>query len=217
MQDFQRDFLDFALAQGIIRFGEFTLKSGRSSPYFFNSGLFNTGASLRRVGESYAAAIMHANVAFDALFGPAYKGIPLVAATAIALAACFDRSVPYCFDRKEAKDHGEGGFIVGAPPRGRVLIVDDVISAGASVNHSVEVIRNAGAVPAGVVIALDRQERGQASQCSAVAEVEQRFNIPVIAIVRLEHMLRYLEGQPGMSTALASIMSYKDRYGAEAT
>ena len=216
MQDFQRDFLDFALTNEIIRFGEFKLKSGRISPYFFNSGLFNTGASLRRVGESYAAAIMHSGVAFDALFGPAYKGIPLVAATVIALAARFERSVPYCFDRKEAKDHGEGGVIVGAPPRGRVLIVDDVISAGASVNHSVEVIRNAGAVPAGVVIALDRQERGQTSQYSAVAEVEQRFNIPVIAIVRLEHLVRYLEGQPGMSAALASIMSYKGCYGAVA-
>ena len=213
MQDYQRQFLDFALEQQIIRFGEFTLKSGRISPYFFNSGLFNNGASLRRLGEYYAAAIVNAGLGFDVLFGPAYKGIPLVAATAIALAARHDRSAPFCFDRKEAKDHGEGGTIVGAPLAGRVLIVDDVISAGTSINHSVELIRAGGAAPAAVVIALDRQERGQGGSLSAVQEVEQRYGIPVIAIVGLEHLAMYLQDLPGQSGALAGIKEYRERYG----
>ena len=213
MQDFQREFLSFALEQQIIRFGEFTLKSGRISPYFFNSGLFNNGASLRRLGEYYAAAIVNAGLGFDVLFGPAYKGIPVVAATAIALAAQHDRSVPFCFDRKEAKDHGEGGVIVGAPLEGRVLIVDDVISAGTSIAHSVELIRIRGAVPVAVVIALDRQERGQGGSLSAVQEVEQRYGIPVIAIVGLEHLAMYLQDLPGQSGALAGIKAYRERYG----
>ena len=213
MQDYQRQFLDFALEQQIIRFGEFTLKSGRISPYFFNSGLFNNGASLRRLGEYYAAAIVNAGLGFDVLFGPAYKGIPLVAATAIALAAQHDRSVPFCFDRKEAKDHGEGGVIVGAPLEGRVLIVDDVISAGTSIAHSVELIRIRGAVPVAVVIALDRQERGQGGSLSAVQEVEQRYGIPVIAIVGLEHLAMYLKDLPGQTGVLDSIKAYRERYG----
>jgi len=175
--------------------------------------LFNNGPSLRRLGEYYAAAIVNAGLGFDVLFGPAYKGIPLVAATAIALAAQHDRSVPFCFDRKEAKDHGEGGVIVGAPLEGRVLIVDDVISAGTSIAHSVELIRIRGATPVAVVIALDRQERGQGGSLSAVQEVEQRYGIPVIAIVGLEHLAMYLQDLPGQSGALAGIKAYHERYG----
>jgi len=162
MQTYQQEFLDFAIDVGVLRFGEFTLKSGRISPYFFNSGLFDTGASLARLGRYYAQAIINSGIEFEMIYGPAYKGIPLAASLAIALADKHDRDVPYCFNRKEAKDHGEGGLIVGAPLKGRVLIIDDVISAGTSVRESVDIIRAAGATPAGVIIALDRQERGGA-------------------------------------------------------
>ncbi|MGD8429808.1 MAG: orotate phosphoribosyltransferase, partial [Ectothiorhodospiraceae bacterium] len=178
MLTYQRQFIQFALDRGVLRFGDFTLKSGRRSPYFFNAGLFNSGGALARLGEYYARAVMDAGVEFDMLFGPAYKGIPLAAATAIALSEHFQRDVPYAFNRKEAKDHGEGGNVVGAPLAGRVLVVDDVISAGTSVGESQEIIRASGAEMAGVLIALDRQERG-AGERSAVQEVEARLHVPV--------------------------------------
>jgi orotate phosphoribosyltransferase len=196
MQDYQREFLDFALEVGVLRFGEFTLKSGRRSPYFFNAGLFNTGGSLARLGRFYAQAIIASGGPFDVLFGPAYKGIPLAAVTAAALYDQHGRDLPYAFNRKEAKDHGEGGTIVGHPWRSRrVLIIDDVITAGTAIRESLEVIRAQGGTPAGVVIALDRQERGQGER-SAIQEVEQDLGMPVAAIIRLEHIIGYLEGRP---------------------
>ncbi|QKT04233.1 orotate phosphoribosyltransferase [Ectothiorhodospiraceae bacterium 2226] len=212
MQDYQREFLSFAIERGVLRFGEFTLKSGRRSPYFFNSGLFNSGESLARLGRYYAAALVEAGVEFDMLFGPAYKGIPLVAAVSIALADQHGRDLPYAFNRKEAKDHGEGGTVVGAPLAGRVLIVDDVISAGTSVRESVALIRAAGATPAGVAISLDRQERGQ-GDVSAIEEIERGERMPVISIIKLEHVLAYLTEQGDMPDALARIRAYRERYG----
>ena len=213
MQDYQRDFLKFALEVGVLRFGEFVLKSGRRSPYFFNAGLFNSGASLARLGHYYARAIIDSGIEFDLLYGPAYKGIPLAAVTVAALAEQHGRDLPYAFNRKEAKDHGEGGDIVGSPLQGRVLIIDDVISAGTSVRESVEIIRRHGAEPAGVVIALDRQEQGQ-DRRSAVAQVEDDLGIPVAAIVRLEHLIEYLAEQPGNEAALERVRNYRERYGA---
>jgi orotate phosphoribosyltransferase len=213
MLDYQREFLDFALKLGVLRLGEFTLKSGRVSPYFFNAGLFNTGASLARLGRYYARAILESAIEFDLLFGPAYKGIPLAAVTCAALADQYGRDLPYAFNRKEAKDHGEGGRIVGSTLSGRVLIIDDVISAGTSVRESVDIIGANGAIPAGVVIALDRQERGTGQQRSAVEQVEEEFGIPVVSIVRLEHLIAYLEETPGQGSALARIRAYRERYG----
>jgi len=212
MKDYQREFLDFCLATGVLRFGEFTLKSGRVSPYFFNAGLFNTGRSLARLGWFYAQAIRHAGIEFDMLYGPAYKGIPLACTTAIALAEHFDRDVPYAFNRKEAKKHAEGGIIVGHPLQGRVLIVDDVISAGISVGESVEIIRQSAATPAGVVIALNRQERGQ-GRLSAVAEVEQMWNISVSGIATLDTLVTYLGEQRELRHHLAAIEAYRAQYG----
>ncbi len=211
MQDYQRDFLDFALDVGVLRFGEFTLKSGRISPYFFNAGLFNTGASLARLGRYYAQAIVDAGIEFDVLYGPAYKGIPLAAATAAALYDHHAIDIPYAFNRKEAKDHGEGGIIVGHALEGRILIIDDVISAGTSVRESVEIIQAQQATPAGVVIALDRQERGQGER-SAIQEVESDYGMPVSAIVRLEHLIVYL-GEKNDQEALLRIQDYRDQYG----
>jgi len=212
IKDYQREFLDFCLATGVLRFGEFTLKSGRVSPYFFNAGLFNTGRSLARLGWFYAQAIRHAGIEFDMLYGPAYKGIPLVSSLAIALAEHFDRDVPYAFNRKEAKKHAEGGIIVGHPLQGRVLIVDDVISAGLSVGESVDIIRQAAATPAGVVIALNRQERGQ-ERLSAVAEVEQRLEIKVAAIATLDTLVAYLGEQHESRGHLTAIEAYRAQYG----
>ncbi|MDA1106864.1 MAG: orotate phosphoribosyltransferase [Proteobacteria bacterium] len=212
MQDYQHEFLDFALDTGVLKFGEFTLKSGRVSPYFFNSGLFNTGASLARLGRYYAAALVHSGVEYDMLYGPAYKGIPLVAAVSIALADHHGRDVPYAFNRKEAKRHGEGGLIVGAPLAGRVLIVDDVISAGISVGESVAVIKDAGAQPAGVLIALDRQERGQ-GELSAVQEVQNNYGIPVVSIVTLKTLLSYVEQRAVVRPHLEAIHNYRSCYG----
>jgi len=211
MQDYQREFLDFALDQGVLRFGEFTLKSGRISPYFFNAGLFNTGGSLARLGRYYAQAIVDAGIAFDVLYGPAYKGIPLAAATAAALYDHHGINIPYAFNRKEAKDHGEGGVIVGHPLQGRILIIDDVISAGTSVRESVEIIRGQRATPAAVVIALDRQERGQGER-SAIQEVEDDYGIPVCAIVRLAQLIEYL-GEGNDPQALERIEEYRMHYG----
>lgn len=212
MQNYQREFLGFALEIGVLRFGEFTLKSGRHSPYFFNTGLFDTGGSLARLGRYYARAIIDAGIAFDALYGPAYKGIPLAAVTAAALYDNHGRDVPYAFNRKEAKDHGEGGVIVGHPLEGRVLVIDDVISAGTSVRESVDIIRAEGAQPAGVVIALDRQERGTGAR-SAVQEVEQDIGVPVAAIVRLQHVIELLQDDPEKAEHLRAIRRYRETYG----
>ncbi len=212
MRDYRHDFIDFALAQEALCFGEFTLKSGRRSPYFFNSGLFNSGAALARLGEFYTRAILASGMDFDMLFGPAYKGIPLASAVAIALSDRHNRDVPYCFNRKEAKDHGEGGITFGAPLAGRVLIIDDVISAGTSVNLSVELIRRAGATPAGVAISLDRQERGS-NDLSAVQEVEQAHGIPVASIVTLTDLLAYLQRLPAYTDRLQAIAAYRNEYG----
>ena len=211
MFTFRQDFIRFTIQHGVLRFGEFQTKAGRLSPYFFNSGLFQDGAALRELCQFYAQAILASKVEFDMLFGPAYKGIPLVAGTAIALAEQ-GRNAPYCFNRKEAKDHGEGGATVGAALQGRVLIIDDVISAGTSVRESIELIRAAGAAPCGVVIALDRMERGQ-GELSAVQEVRQNYAIPVVSIATLDDLLGYLHEQAEMVQNLRAVQSYRDRYG----
>lgn len=213
MQDYRRQLIELAVAAQALRFGEFTLKSGRLSPYFFNAGAFDTGAALARLGECYADALVDAGPDFDMLFGPAYKGIPLASATAIALAQRHGRDLPWAFNRKEAKDHGEGGDTVGAPLAGRVMIVDDVISAGTAIRESLELIRRAGATPAGVVIALDRQERGGGKR-SAVAELEESEGLPVISIARLDDLVAWLESQPGREPDRAAMATYRDRYGA---
>lgn len=204
-------FIDLCLQLGVLKFGEFKLKSGRISPYFFNAGLFNTGRALAELGRHYAAAIQGANIECDVLFGPAYKGIPLVATTAVALADHHDRNLPWAFNRKEAKDHGEGGSIVGSPLRGRVLIVDDVITAGTAIRESVEIIRSAGAEPVAVVLALDRQERGQ-GELSAVQEVERVLKIPVTSILKLQDLIAYLE-QQGDPERIEAIRKYRAEYG----
>jgi orotate phosphoribosyltransferase len=213
VRDYQRDFLDTALACEALRFGTFTLKSRRASPYFFNSGLFNTGERLAKLGRFYAAAIVDSKIEFDMLYGPAYKGIPLVAAAAVALAENHRRDAPYAFNRKETKDHGEGGTTIGAPLRGKVLIVDDVISAGTSVRESVQIIAGAGAQPVAVAIALDRQERGQGA-LSAVQEVERAFKLRVVSIANLDTLLAYLHEKSGLSEQLRSVEDYRKKYGA---
>ena len=213
MRNYQREFLDFAVQRGVLRFGEFTLKSGRQSPYFFNAGLFNSGAALAALGRFYARAIVESGIHFDMLFGPAYKGIPLVSAAAAALAERHGRDLPWCFNRKEAKDHGEGGNLVGAPLAGRVLIVDDVITAGTAVRESLNLIRAAGAMPVGLVIALDRQERGQGEK-SAIAELRETEHLEVAAIVQLEDLIVWLSARPELAGALAALRTYRQRYGA---
>ena len=211
MHAYRQDFIRFAVAQNVLRFGEFQTKAGRLSPYFFNSGLFQDGAALRELCQFYAQAILASKVPFDMLFGPAYKGIPLVAGTSIALSEQ-GHNVPYCFNRKEAKDHGEGGNTVGAKLQGNVLIIDDVISAGTSVRESIELIRAAGATPCGVVIALDRMERGQ-GELSAVQEVKRDYGLPVISIAALDDLLGYLQGRAELVQNLNAVESYRDRYG----
>jgi len=206
-----QEFIEYAVARGVLCFGEFRTKAGRISPYFFNSGLFYDGASLGALGQFYARAILDAKLEPDALFGPAYKGIPLVAAAAIALAT-LGCNYPYSFNRKETKDHGEGGTIVGAPLAGRVLIVDDVISAGTSVRESVELIRRADATPCGVVIALDRMERGQ-GELSAVQEVNRMYRVPVVSLASLDDLLAYLGGRAGMTDHLRAVQAYREKYG----
>lgn len=209
--DFRQDFIQFALAAKVLCFGEFKTKAGRLSPYFFNTGLFSDGNSLRTLGQFYAKAISQSGMAFDMLYGPAYKGIPLVASTAVALAES-GRNLPFCFNRKEAKDHGEGGRTVGAPLAGRVLIVDDVITAGTSVRESVEIIRSEGAEPCGVAISFDRMERGSGSS-SAVSEVQSSFDIPVFAISTLDDLFRYLSNHPELAQQLRSVEAYHQQYG----
>lgn len=209
--DFRQEFIEFALGCKVLRFGEFTTKAGRLSPYFFNAGLFNDGQSLARLAEFYAKAVEAGGAHFDMLFGPAYKGIPLVAAISMTLAQR-GRNFPFAFNRKEAKDHGEGGNIVGAPLAGRVLIVDDVISAGTSVRESVELIRAAGATPAGVLIALDRQERGL-GELSAVQEVQRDYGIPVFAVAGLGDLMTYLEHHPEFSIYQTAVALYREQYG----
>jgi orotate phosphoribosyltransferase len=211
MSNFRQDFIRFAVQQNVLRFGEFQTKAGRMSPYFFNAGLFNDGDSLRNLAQFYAQAILASGIGFDMLFGPAYKGIPLAAGTAVALAEQ-GRNVPFCYNRKEAKDHGEGGTTVGAKLQGRVLIVDDVISAGTSVRESVELIRSASAEPCGVIIALDRMERGN-SDWSAAQEVQRDYGIPVVPIATLDDLLGYLQGNNEMMQNLSAVQSYRDRYG----
>ncbi len=216
MQDYQREFIDFALECGALRFGEFTLKSGRLSPYFFNIGLFNTGAAISRLGQYYAAAIRDGGCALDMLFGPAYKGIPLAVTTAIALARDHGRDVPFAFNRKEEKDHGEGGLIIGSPLQGRVLIIDDVISSGSSISESCALIEGGGAVTAGVAIALDRQERGR-NETSAIDEIRERYRIEVVSIVTLDHVIAYLAERSGMEQTLERVHAYRQRYGVAGT
>jgi orotate phosphoribosyltransferase len=214
MHSYQRDFLRFAIEAGVLRFGRFTLKSGRVSPYFFNAGDFDTGARLGRLGHYYAQAIIASGLHTDVLFGPAYKGIPLAAATAIALAHEHGRETPFAFNRKEAKDHGEGGVIVGSPLQGDVLLIDDVITAGTSVRESAVLIEQAGARLAGVMIALDRQERGEGQQ-SAVQEVRERFGIPVQSIVNLDNLIQYVDETGISKDTLAALADYRAEYGSE--
>ena len=214
LQPYQRDFIAFAIEQGVLKFGEFTLKSGRVSPYFFNAGLFQTGRALAKLGRFYAQAIVDSSLKADVLFGPAYKGIPLAAVTAAALADHHDLDMPYSFNRKEAKTHGEGGNIVGAPLSGDILIIDDVITAGTAIREVMGLIEQNGARAGGVIIALDRQERGQGEQ-SAIQEVQSQYGVPVVSIVSLEQVLTYLEEQSGsdLSSHAEAVRAYRDRYG----
>nr|WP_225779758.1 orotate phosphoribosyltransferase [Pseudomonas sp. Marseille-Q3773] len=212
MQPYQRDFIRFAIDRGVLRFGEFTLKSGRTSPYFFNAGLFNSGSALAQLGRCYAAAIVDSKIPFDVLFGPAYKGIPLAAATAVALAEQHQLDVPWCFNRKEAKDHGEGGSLVGAPLAGEVLIIDDVITAGTAIREVMQIINAQQAKAAGVLIALNREERGN-GELSAIQEVERDFGIPVVSIVSLTQVLEFLADDPQLKQHLPAVEAYRGQYG----
>lgn len=212
LQPYQEEFIAFALDAEVLRFGEFTLKSGRLSPYFFNAGLFNSGQKLLRLGRYYAAALAHSGIPYDMLFGPAYKGIPLVSTTVNALAEQHNRDVPYSYDRKEAKDHGEGGLLVGAPLAGKVIVIDDVISSGLSMRHSAKLIAEAGANLAALCIALDRQELGQHGT-SAVKEIEQDFGVPVISIINLTHLVSYLAGKAEFASQLEKLEDYQQQYG----
>lgn len=212
MKDYQREFIEFALSKGVLKFGEFTLKSGRTSPYFFNAGLFNSGADLARLGRYYAAALQDSGIEFDVLFGPAYKGIPIASATAISLFEHHQRDVPYCFNRKEKKQHGEGGNLVGADLKGRIMLVDDVITAGTAIRESMDIVEANGASLAGVLIALDRQEKGK-GELSAIQEVERDYNASVIAIVTLNDLISYLAAQPGQEENLAKVSAYRAQYG----
>lgn len=211
MQSYQKEFIEFTLQHNALKFGEFKLKSGRISPYFFNSGVFQTGDALAKLGRFYAAAIVNTNVNYDMLFGPAYKGIPLVCTTAIALANEHKKNYPYAFNRKESKDHGEGGNIVGAPLKGKVLIIDDVITAGTAVRESMQLIQAAKANLSGVVISLDRQERGQ-QNLSAIQEIEQTYQTSVISIIQLQHILEYIKDKAQYQDFLPKIQAYKKEY-----
>ncbi|GKW54033.1 orotate phosphoribosyltransferase [Pseudoalteromonas sp. B5MOD-1] len=212
MKDYQKEFIEFALEKQVLKFGEFTLKSGRTSPYFFNAGLFNTGRDLARLGRFYAAALEDAGIDYDVLFGPAYKGIPIATTTAVALADHHDKDVPYCFNRKEKKAHGEGGTLVGSELKGKIMLVDDVITAGTAIRESMEIIADNGADLSGVLIALDRQEKGKA-ELSAIQEVERDFGTKVISIVKLADLISYLEAKGTMGEHLAAVKAYRDQYG----
>jgi orotate phosphoribosyltransferase len=212
MQTYQHEFIDFILSTNALRFGEFTLKSGRVSPYFFNAGLFNSGKKLALLGRYYAQAIAHSGIDYTMLFGPAYKGIPLVSTTAVALAEHHQQDWDYAFNRKEAKDHGEGGIIVGSPLTGKVLIIDDVITAGTAIRESIAIIEAQGAKPAGVVIALDRMERGTGEK-SSVQEVQDTFGIPVIPIVTMANLIQHLADHPSLGQYLPAMQTYRDQYG----
>lgn len=217
MEQFQKEFIDFAIRNKVLQFGRFMLKSGRNSPYFFNSGSFDNGTSISLLGKFYMQAIEHAGLQFDMLFGPAYKGIPLVTAVAIAYSSERGRSLPYCFNRKEEKDHGEGGTVAGAPLQGSVLIIDDVITAGTSVHLSMDLIRRHGARAAAVVIALDRQERGRDdADSSALDEIAQRYGIPVVPIITLDHLVEFLRDDPAYSAPLENILNYRTEQGIRA-
>ncbi|OZB05294.1 MAG: orotate phosphoribosyltransferase [Idiomarina sp. 34-48-12] len=212
MKNYQKDFIEFAIERGVLKFGEFTLKSGRTSPYFFNAGLFNQGSDLARLGRFYAAALQDSGVEFDVLFGPAYKGIPIATAAAIALFDTYQKDVPYCFNRKEKKDHGEGGNLVGSPLNGRVMLVDDVITAGTAIRESMEIVQASGAELAGVLIALDRQEKGK-GELSAIQEVERDYNAQVISIVQLNDVIEYLKDSPDLAQYLDKVTAYRAAYG----
>ncbi len=212
MQAYKKAFIEFALARNVLRFGAFTLKSGRTSPYFFNAGLFNTGGDLAKLGQFYAEALMSAGIDYDVLFGPAYKGIPIATTTAVALADKHNIDKPYCFNRKEAKTHGEGGSLVGSELKGKVMLVDDVITAGTAIRESMALLEQQGASLAGVLIALDRQEKGK-GELSAIQEVERDFDTQVVSIVSLTDLVEYLQHQPEMSEHLLSIQAYREQYG----
>ncbi|RVT48242.1 orotate phosphoribosyltransferase [Rheinheimera sediminis] len=212
MKQFQKDFIEFALSRQVLKFGSFTLKSGRTSPYFFNAGLFNTGGDLARLGRFYAAALEDAGVEFDLLFGPAYKGIPIATTTAVALFDQYGKDVPYCFNRKEAKTHGEGGNLVGSPLQGKVMLVDDVITAGTAIRESMQLIQAQGASLSGVLIALDRQEKGQ-GELSAIQEVERDFSTQVVSIICLNDLINYLQGKPELAQYLDAVSAYRAQYG----
>lgn len=212
MKPYQREFIEFALSKGVLKFGEFTLKSGRTSPYFFNAGLFNTGADLAKLGRYYASALAESGIAFDVLFGPAYKGIPIATAAAISLFEQHGQDVPYCFNRKEKKEHGEGGNLVGSELKGRIMLVDDVITAGTAIRESMDIVEANGASLAGVLIALDRQEKGK-GELSAIQEVERDYNASVIAIITLADLIEYLAEQPGQENMLEQVRTYRESYG----
>ncbi|USD65157.1 orotate phosphoribosyltransferase [Vibrio sp. SCSIO 43136] len=212
MKQYQREFIEFALEKEVLKFGEFTLKSGRKSPYFFNAGLFNTGRDLARLGRFYAAALADSGIDFDVLFGPAYKGIPIATTTAVALADHHDIDTPYCFNRKEAKDHGEGGNLVGSALEGRIMLVDDVITAGTAIRESMEIIKANGADLAGVLVAIDRQEKGK-GELSAIQEVERDFGCAVISIVSLTDLISYLEEKGDSAEHLEAVKAYRANYG----
>ena len=214
IKPYQKEFIEFALSLDVLRFGEFTLKSGRKSPYFFNAGLFNTGLALAKLGRFYAEAIVDSGVEYDVLFGPAYKGIPIASATAVAMADHHNQDLPWCFNRKEAKDHGEGGTLVGSPLEGKVLIIDDVITAGTAIREVMDIIGKTTAKPAGVVVALDRQEKGKA-ELSAIQEVERDFGIPVISIINLNQLIDYMESNAAGELAqhLPKVKAYREEYG----
>ena len=217
MKDFQSRFLHFVIDHEILRFGEFTLKSGRKSPYFFNAGLFNTGGKLAFLARCYADAILDSNLDYDVLFGPAYKGIPLAATTVVALSSGHGIDKPYCFNRKETKDHGEGGSIVGAPLAGRALVIDDVITAGTAIREAAQIITDNGATMAGIAVAMDRQERGT-GELSAIQEVERDYGVPVIRIIQLDHIIGYLEASHngGLQKFLPAVSRYREEYGVKA-
>lgn len=212
MKAYQREFIEFALEKEVLKFGEFTLKSGRKSPYFFNAGLFNTGGDLARLGRFYAAALVDSGIQYDVLFGPAYKGIPIATTTAVALADHYDTDQPYCFNRKEAKDHGEGGNLVGSPLEGRIMLVDDVITAGTAIRESMTIIQENGADLAGVLVAIDRQEKGK-GELSAIQEVERDFSCSIISIINLTDLISFLEEKKESNQQLEAVKAYREEFG----